>query len=273
MAAARKPRAARASAPAGATVTLSREDLSALIAEQLAKTQTQGDPTNPMQRQLDLVLEELRARPAERPAADVDAGSTHPRGTLVTLESSASAANQQAAFTAFNYRAFLQAAKPYAKAIKLNCDRFHYPVLDAFIQIAYESGFDARAKSTTGAIGLAQILPDRAKEFGIDPTDPDAAIRTLVMHMSEYRETYLNDSRAGGAQLYRLPPPGEAQSAATLNLALAAWDSSPEAVDAVRGVPAVASQFVGIVGGTIQAILSSAPGRARWIEDWNALLR
>lgn len=48
-------------------------------------------------------------------------------------------------------------------------------------QIGIESGFDVSAKSSTGAVGIAQILPSTAKDPGygvasVDPTDPEAAI-------------------------------------------------------------------------------------------------
>ena len=270
----RKPRTATPRQAAGDTVTISTADLSKLIADEVAKSQTAT--TQPLTRQLDAVLDELRSRPPVRPAADVDAGKpTRTRGTLVTADSTQMQQTFQVAFTAFDYRAYLTAAKPFAKLIADTCAQFNYQPLDAFIQIAYESGFNPLAKSSAGAQGLAQIMPDRANEWHIDPTDPASSIRALVVHMREFREEFAGDALRGGANQFRLPPPGEQQSHAVLDLALAAWDSSPEAVIAASGIPNVGETgtYVGMVGGTIRAILATAPARARWIEDWNALLR
>jgi hypothetical protein len=86
---------------------------------------------------------------------------------------------------------------------------------------------------------------------------------------------YSNDSRPTGEHRFNLPHSGEQHAFAVLDLALAAWDAGPDAVHAVGGIPNYGNtgQYVGMIGGTVRAILSNAPSRQRWIEDWNALLR
>lgn len=49
-----------------------------------------------------------------------------------------------------------------------------------------ESGFDEKAKSPKGALGLFQFLPSTAKERGIDPLDPEQAYRGAKQLIEEY---------------------------------------------------------------------------------------
>lgn len=46
-----------------------------------------------------------------------------------------------------------------------------------------ESGFDPNAKSPVGAQGIAQFMPDTAKELGIDPNDPEQAIEGAAKYL------------------------------------------------------------------------------------------
>jgi soluble lytic murein transglycosylase-like protein len=90
----------------------------------------------------------------------------------------------------------------------------------AFVKsiVAAESNFDADAVSPKGAIGLMQLMPETAKDYGADPTIPeqniDAGTRYLRVLMDKYRK-------------YR----------DSLRRVIAAYNAGPGVVDRYRGVP------------------------------------
>lgn len=77
-----------------------------------------------------------------------------------------------------------------------------------------ESGWNPRAKSHKGAVGLAQLMPETARALGVNPMDPkqnlDGGARYLAR---QYREF------------------------GSWRLALAAYNAGPEAVKKHGGVP------------------------------------
>jgi soluble lytic murein transglycosylase-like protein len=81
--------------------------------------------------------------------------------------------------------------------------------------ISTESGFEARAVSAKGAIGLMQLMPATAEALGADPRDPAQNVDAGTRYLRDLLEKY-----DGG-----------------LWHALAAYNAGPGAVDKYQGVP------------------------------------
>jgi len=77
-----------------------------------------------------------------------------------------------------------------------------------------ESGFNPNAVSRAGATGLMQFMPATAAGMGIDPSDPRQAIDGAGRYLS--------------TQLARF---------GSLDLALAAYNAGPRAVERAGGIP------------------------------------
>jgi murein DD-endopeptidase MepM/ murein hydrolase activator NlpD len=57
-------------------------------------------------------------------------------------------------------------------------------------QITQESGFNPNVKSPAGAIGIAQIMPGTASDWGVNPNDPVASLDAAARNMADYIKTY-----------------------------------------------------------------------------------
>lgn len=79
-------------------------------------------------------------------------------------------------------------------------------------QINAESGFNPTARSPAGALGIAQIMPDTARGWGVDPMNPIAALDAAAQNMARYIRDY------GGWEN-----------------ALRAYNAGPGAIEASRG--------------------------------------
>ena len=90
----------------------------------------------------------------------------------------------------------------------------------AFVKsiVAAESNFDPAAISPKGAIGLMQLMPETALEYGVDPTVPeqniDGGTRYLGVLIKRYQK-----------------------SRDWLRRTIAAYNAGPGMVDKYRGVP------------------------------------
>jgi soluble lytic murein transglycosylase-like protein len=94
-------------------------------------------------------------------------------------------------------------------------DKYGLPRALVRCVMTVESGLIAEAVSSKGAIGLMQLMPDTARDLGVDPHDPaqnvDGGARYLRQLLLRYD---------GG-----------------LRHALAAYNAGPAAVDRYRGIP------------------------------------
>lgn len=86
---------------------------------------------------------------------------------------------------------------------------------DLFLRLVQqESGWNPQAVSHKGAIGLAQLMPETARDLGVDPRDPAANLD-------------------GGARYLRM----QHQAFGSWPLALAAYNAGPGAVARHGGIP------------------------------------
>ena len=93
--------------------------------------------------------------------------------------------------------------------------RRHHVPEDLFLRLVRtESNFRPAAKSTKGAIGLAQLMPHTARVLGVNPHDPGQNLEGGARYLSQQYRRF-GDWR----------------------LALAAYNAGPEAVERYRGVP------------------------------------
>lgn len=89
-------------------------------------------------------------------------------------------------------------------------------------QIKQESGFNPKARSKAGALGVAQIMPSTAKAWKVNPRDPKQALNAAARNMANYIRTY---KKQGLSET-------EAQKRA-----LAAYNAGPGAVKKHKGIP------------------------------------
>jgi len=95
-----------------------------------------------------------------------------------------------------------------------------HQVSPAFVKsiIAAESGFSQAAVSTKGAIGLMQLMPETAREFGADPAVPEQNIDAGTHYLSWLSRRYAGKGDA-------------------LKRVIAAYNAGPGAVERYGGVP------------------------------------
>ena len=81
--------------------------------------------------------------------------------------------------------------------------------------IQAESGYNVKALSNKGAIGLMQLMPDTASDLNVNPYDPDQNIKGGTMYLRQMIDHF----------------------AGKVELAVAAYNAGPGAVEKHGGIP------------------------------------
>ena len=92
----------------------------------------------------------------------------------------------------------------------------------AFVKsiVATESNFNPAAVSAKGAIGLMQLMPETAKQYGVDPWIPEQNVEGGTHYLRELMNRYRNHRDS-------------------LKKVIAAYNAGPGMVDRYHGVPPV----------------------------------
>ena len=107
----------------------------------------------------------------------------------------------------------------YARAFRAAARQTGFPV-GLLVAVAWEeSRMNPHARSGAGARGLLQLMPQTARELGARPADPRASIRAGARYLSQLLKRFNGD----------------------LELALAAYNAGPTAVDRAGRAPTLAT--------------------------------
>lgn len=78
----------------------------------------------------------------------------------------------------------------YAEMVRRIARRYSVEWKLVMAIIASESGGDPAAVSPAGAVGLMQLMPDTARELGVNPWDPEQNVEGAVRYLSSLRSTF-----------------------------------------------------------------------------------
>lgn len=148
--------------------------------------------------------------PAAAPQQTAMGGAASPENNIVQIGSSQAASNVP---TPDQYRPIVDNA---AVSNSVN------PEMLARL-LNQESGFKPHVTSPAGAQGIAQFMPGTAKQYGVDPNDPNSAIPGAARYLSDLKKQFGGDERtalmaynwgpgnvqkwqAGGADPSKVPP-------------------------------------------------------------------
>lgn len=133
---------------------------------------------------------------------------------------------------------------PWRREADAAADRNNLPRQLFRALIGAESGWNAKARSSAGAIGLTQLMPATARGLGVDPADP---LQNLE----------------GGARYLR----AQLDRFGDVELALAAYNAGPGTVEQYGGVPPFSETRL-YVDKVLAAAGNVAVDAATSIEDW-----
>lgn len=106
--------------------------------------------------------------------------------------------------------------RPYADVVALAARIHDVPQALLHALIKAESGYNPRARSAAGAVGLMQLMPDTAREMGVeDRLDPEDNIQGGARYLKRMLKLFDND----------------------ITLAVAAYNAGPDAVLRRGAVP------------------------------------
>ena len=135
----------------------------------------------------------------------------------------------------------------FAPALRRAAQRWNVSATLLAAQLYAESGFNPFARSSVGALGIAQFMPATARAFGLDnPLDPEQAIDAQAHLMRDLLRQF-----------------------GSVPLALAAYNAGPGAVSACGCVPSFpetrgyVARILGLMSGAGQPI---APGDGNALE-------
>lgn len=97
-------------------------------------------------------------------------------------------------------------------------EKYHVPAALVASVVTAESNFDCTVVSPKGAIGLMQLMPETAQQFGANPAVPGENIEAGTRYLRWLIERYHNSRNA-------------------IRRVIAAYNAGPAMVDRYRGVP------------------------------------
>jgi soluble lytic murein transglycosylase-like protein len=93
-------------------------------------------------------------------------------------------------------RAGAQTARPYTAVVKHAAERYGIEAALLHAVIAVESAYNARARSSRGAAGLMQLMPETARRYGVaDVYDPAENVRAGALYLRDLLKLFGNDLR------------------------------------------------------------------------------
>jgi soluble lytic murein transglycosylase-like protein len=108
------------------------------------------------------------------------------------------------------------------KLVHISADKHRVPAEFVNSIIAAESNFNSEAVSPKGAIGLMQLMPATAKQYGADPRIPGQNVDAGTHYLRVLMDRYGSHNKQPGDSLKRV---------------IAAYNAGPGMVDRYRGVP------------------------------------